>query len=118
MAKRKSLEERYQENLRKQQRTLEEFISHETEWANDLMLWYRCKKLDMPEDEYRGVSYFLNKEFRNKAGSLTLLYQTYLRCENELPEGTKEMAFDLLRFRYKMYAAVLIKGGYDGAAIG
>jgi len=114
MAKRKTVEEKYQEKVFKQKKILDEFIAHETEWANDLILWYRVKKIDMPEDEYRGVSYFLNKEYRNKLGSLTLLYETYLRCEKELPEGTREMAFDLLRFRYKMYAVVLLKGGFGG----
>jgi len=34
------------------------------------------------------------------------------RCHRELPEVTKENAFDLLRFKYKMYAEVLMKGGY------
>jgi hypothetical protein len=38
----------------------------------------------------------------------------YLRCRRELPEVTKETAFDLLAFRYKSYAMVLKKGGYDG----
>jgi hypothetical protein len=113
VAKRRTVEEKYQEKILKQQKILDEFASHETEWANDLILWYRCKKLEMPEDEYRGVSYFLNKEYRNKPGSLTLLYETYLRCEKELPEGTKEMAFDLLRFRYRMYSVVLQKGGFS-----
>jgi hypothetical protein len=110
--KRRTPEDKYRELIRKQQKILDEFAAHETEWANDLILWYRCKKLDMPDDEYRGVSYFLNNEFKRKAGSLTLLYQTYLRCEAELPEGTREMAFDLLRFRYKMYGNVLTKGGF------
>jgi len=112
MPKRRSPEDKYKDKIQKQQIILDEFSAHEIEWANDLLLWYRCKKIDMPDDEYRGVSFFLNKEFRNKPGSLTLLYQTFLRCEAELPVGTKEMAFDLLRFRYKMYAAVLEKGGY------
>ncbi|MCL2410631.1 MAG: hypothetical protein FWC97_03210 [Treponema sp.] len=113
MGKRKTVEEKYQDKILKQQRILENFTSHETEWANDLILWYRCKKLDMPDDEYRGVSYFLNNEYKKKIGSLTLLYQTYLRCEAELPQGTKENAFDLVRFRYKMYAAVLANGGFS-----
>jgi hypothetical protein len=38
MAKRKNPEERYQANIRKQQRTLEEFAAHEIEWADDLLL--------------------------------------------------------------------------------
>jgi len=41
-----------------------------------------------------------------------LLYQMYLRCINELPSVTKELAFDLLAYRFKMYAVVLEKGGY------
>jgi hypothetical protein len=49
-----------------------------------------------------------------KPGSLSLCYQTYQRCCNELPNVTKENAFDILCFRFKMYAAVLKSGGYDG----
>jgi hypothetical protein len=32
---------------------------------------------------------------------------------DELPEPTPEIAFDLLAFRYKMYAEALWRGGYD-----
>ena len=110
--KRKNVNDRYTESLRKQQRIIDKFIEHETEWANDLLILYRCKKLEMPDDEYRGTAFFLNNEYRNKPGSLTLLYQTYLQCQAELPEYTKETGFDLLRFRYKMYAKVLAKGGF------
>ena len=116
--KRRTPEERYKESIRKQQQTLEEFVSHETEWADDLMLWYRHKKLDMPDDEYRACAFFINKEYLRKPGSLTLLYQMYLRCEAELPESTRELAFDLVRFRYKMYAVVLDKGGFNGSTVG
>jgi hypothetical protein len=110
--RRRTPEERYKENIRKQQKTLEEFAEHEIEWANDLLLWYRCKKIEMPDDEYRGCAFFLNKEYQKKPGSLTLLYEMYLRCWRELPEFTREHAFDLLRFRYKTYAVTLEKGGY------
>jgi hypothetical protein len=112
--RRRTPEERYRDNIRQQRKTLEKFVAHETEWANDLMLWYRAKKLEMPEDEYRGVSYFLNYEHKNKPGSLTLLYSMYLRFHEELPPVTKENAFDLLRFQFKMYAVVLKQGGYGG----
>ena len=111
--RRRTPEDRYNDNVRKQQRILEEFAAHEIEWANDLFLWYRTKKMEIPEDEYRGCSYFLNKEFLRKPGSLTLLYQMFLRCDEELPETTKENAFDLVRYRYKSYAKVLKTGGYD-----
>jgi hypothetical protein len=112
MAKRRTPEERYKENIRKQQVILEEFAAHEIEWADDLLMWYRIKRLDMPDDEYRAVSFFKNREYLMKPGSLTLLYEMYLRCIRELPEYQKEIAFDLLAFRFKMYAEVLKTGGY------
>jgi hypothetical protein len=105
-------EERYKENISKQQQILEEFAAHEIEWADDLLLWYRIKKLDMPDDEYRAVTFFKNREYLHKPGSLTLLYEMYLRCIRELPEYTKEIAFDLLAYRYHVYAVTLEKGGY------
>lgn len=112
--RRRTIEEKYRDNIRKQQKTLEEFAAHEIEWADDLMLWYRIKKLDMPDDEYRVVAFFKNREYLHKPGSLTLLYEMYRRCCQELPAYTKEIAFDLLAFRFRMYANVLRTGGYDG----
>ena len=110
--RRRTPEERYKDNVRKQQRTLEEFAVHETDYADNLMYWYGLKKLDMPDDEYRACAFFVNKEYRNKPGSLTLLYEMYLRFHKELPQVTKENAFDILRFQFKMYAKVLQTGGY------
>jgi hypothetical protein len=112
VAKRRNAEQRYQDGINQQKRKLDEFISHETEWAEHLLLWYRLKKKDMPDDEYRGCAYFTNKEYLTKQGSLNLLYQTHLSCEKELPEVTKENAIDLVRYKYKTYALVLSKGGY------
>jgi hypothetical protein len=110
--KRLTIEERYQYNLRKQQRTLQEFAEYEYDWSGDLLFWYNCRKEEIPDDEYRACAFFQNKEYRNKPGSLTLLYQMYVRCNKELPSVTKENAFDILRFRYKMFAKVLRTGGY------
>jgi hypothetical protein len=110
--RRRTPEERYKDNIRKQQRTLEEFAEYEYEWSGDLMLWYRIRKEEMPYDEYRACAFFQNREYRNKPGSLTLLYQMYVRCNKELPAVTKENAFDILRFKYKMFAKVLETGGY------
>ena len=112
MARRRTPEERYKDTIRKQQKILEEFAAHEIEWADDLLMWYRIKKLDMPDDEYRAVAFFKNREYLKKPGSLTLLYEMYLRCIRELPEYQKEIAFDLLAYRYKVYARALEKGGY------
>ena len=112
MARRRTPEDRYTYNIRKQQKTLEEFAAHEIEWANDLMYWYRLKKEDMPDDEYRACAFFINNEFNRKPGSLTLLYEVYLRCHSELPKVTRENAFDLLSFQFRMYAKTLEKGEY------
>ena len=110
--KRRTPEERYKYNIRKQQKKLEDFAEHEIEWANDLMLWYRLKKEEIPDDEYRACAFFINKEFSRKPGSLTLLYEMNLRCHRELPQVTKENAFDILCFQFKMYTKVLEKGGF------
>ena len=114
--KRRTPEDRYKENIRKQQKALEEFAAHEIEWAEDLIRWYGLRAQDMPDDEYRACAFFLNKEFLRKKGSLTLLYSMYQRCMRELPECTKELAFDLLAYRFKMYALVLQVGGFNGTA--
>ena len=110
--KRRTPEERYKDNLRKQQETLEEFASHEIEWAEHLILWYRFRKEDMPDDEYRGAAFFLNKEFTKKPGSLTLLYILYKRLMEELPKPTRELAFDLLAYRFRKYGVTLTEGGF------
>jgi hypothetical protein len=110
--RRRTPEERYKYNVRKQQKTLEEFAEHEFEWAGDLLRWYRIKKLEIPDDEYRACAFFLNREYLLKPGSLTLLYEMNLRCYRELPQVTKENAFDILCFQFKMYAKVLSTGGY------
>ena len=114
--KKRSPEERYKENLRKQQKALEEFAEHEIEWADDLITWYRLRKEEMPDDVYRACAFFINKEYQSKPGSLTLLYSMFQRCLKELPAATKETAFDHLGFRFKMYAKVLKTGGVDGGA--
>jgi hypothetical protein len=105
--RRRTPEERYNYNIRKQQKTLEEFAEHEFEWAGDLMYWYRLKKQDMPDDEYRACAFFQNREYLRKPGSLTLLYEMYLQVNSELPQVTKENAFDILCFQFKMYAKLL-----------
>jgi len=111
--RRRDPETRYKDAIRKQQKTLEEFAAHEIEWADDLITWYRISKMEMPDDEYRACAFFINGEYLRKPGSLTLLYSMYLRCMRELPNVTKETAFDLLAFRYKVYAKALEEGGFD-----
>jgi hypothetical protein len=72
--------------------------------------------LEIPDDEYRAVAFFKNKEYLKKPGSLTLCYVMYQRMVEELPPPTKEIAFDLVAYRYKVYAKVLEKGGYGGTS--
>ena len=110
--KRFTPEQRYQYNIRKQEKTLEEFAEQEVEWADHLMYWHRLRNEDMPDDVYLACAFLKNKEFLRNPGSLTLLYEMYLRCLNELPECTKELAFDLLAYRFKMYSKVLQTGGF------
>jgi hypothetical protein len=107
------LEEKYQFNIRKQQKTLEEYAAHEIEWADDLMRWYGIRNEDISDDVYRACAFFINREYLKKPGSLSLMYQTYIRCFDELPTVTRENAFDILCFRFKMYAAVLKTGGFS-----
>jgi hypothetical protein len=109
--KRRTVEERYNDNVRKQKKRLEEYAAQEIDWAENLMLWYRLKKEEMPFDEYRACAFFINHEYLRKPGSLTLLYQMEKRCRAELPEVTKENAIDLLKFTFQRYAKVLEKSG-------
>jgi hypothetical protein len=110
--RRRDPESRYRENLRHEQKALEEFAAHETEFSENLLTWFRIKHLEPGDDEYRGICYFQNREFILKPGSLALLYSAYEKLMNELPQTTRENAFDLLRYRFKVYAHVLEKGGY------
>jgi hypothetical protein len=110
--RRPSPEERYKQSLRKQQKVLDDFSSHEREWAEDLIYWYQLRKEEMADDEYRGAAYFINKEYERKTGSLTMLYRLYNQMLGELPKPTKELAFDLLAFRFAKYGNALINGGY------
>jgi hypothetical protein len=61
----------------------------------------------------RGVVFFKKREFLTKRGALTLLYLTYGRLMEELPVAVKEIAFDLVAYRFKVYAEVLRKGGFS-----
>jgi hypothetical protein len=113
MPKRKDPEERYKDNIRHEQQILEEYAAHEIEWADDLLLWYRAKNREIPDGEYRAVAFFKNREYLLKPGSLTLLYSMYRGMLRELPPSTRETAFDLLAYRYRVYAITLEKGGFS-----
>ena len=113
MAKRRRTpEERLKFNVRKQTEALEDFAAYENDWSDLLLLWYRLKKEETPLDVYRACAFFQNKEYLSKAGSLSLLYKTSVRCNEEMPYVSKETAFDVLNYRYRMYAKVLESGGF------
>ncbi|GHU83906.1 hypothetical protein FACS189468_9460 [Spirochaetia bacterium] len=105
-------ERRYWENIRQEERILGEYAAFEIEWADDLLRWYRVKHLEIPDEQYRAAAFFKNREYLSKPGSLALLYLTYQRLLKELPEPTKEIAFDLTAYRYKVYGLTLTKGGF------
>jgi len=111
--RKRTIEDRYNENIRNQQKILEKFVLHEEEWAKHLLTFYKHRKEEIPDDEYRAVAFIQNHEYLQKPGSLLLLYKMSERCWKELPPFTKEQTFDLLRFRFKMYSAVLNKGGFS-----
>jgi hypothetical protein len=114
MHKRLDLKERYKDHYRKEQKILDEYADSERDWAENLFLWYKVRKEEIPDDEYRAAAFFINKEYLGKAGSLTLLYSMFRRLNKELPHATKENSFYLLAYRFKIYAQTLVKGGFDG----
>jgi hypothetical protein len=105
-------ETRYRNAVRKQQIALEEYAAHEREWSFDFIEWCKLRKYDIPDGEYKAAVFFINKEYLNKPGSLTELYLIYQRLITELPVCTKENAFELLEYRFKVYAEVLKLKGF------
>jgi hypothetical protein len=108
----KDIKARYHDKVRHEQKILEDYAAHEIEWADDLLLWYKAKQRVIPDDQYRAVAFFKNREYLMKPGSLTLLYEMYRKLTQELPHPDKEIAFDWLAYRYTVYALALEKGGY------
>jgi hypothetical protein len=109
---RRDPETRYRYAIRHEVEDLDEFLKRETDSAEFLLQISRLRNFELPDDEYRVAAFFKNAEYRTKPGSLALLYQTGKRLNRELPPSTKETIFDMERFRFKMYCAVLRKGGY------
>jgi hypothetical protein len=109
--KRLSPEEKYLYSLKKQREALEAFAADEEANSELLLLYYKRKGRDMPDDIYRACAFFINGEYRRKSGSLFLLYQTKEKLQKNFVEITKENAADVLCYRYQMYAAMLREGG-------
>jgi hypothetical protein len=104
-------EARYLARLDREARELEEFLDSEKTTADALLCYFKRTKKDMDEDLYRGVAYFLNDEYKNKPGSLTMLYNAKSKIIASLPPVTKEMAIEYCCYIYKFYARLLIEEG-------
>jgi hypothetical protein len=104
--------ERYLFKTRKERRILTEFLQDETTMAQVVLDLFKSKHLDPPDDVYRGVAYFINREWEKKAGSLYLLYEAKKRVQEEMPPVVKETAFDQVCYFFKIYCAVLAKEGF------
>jgi hypothetical protein len=98
--------------LRHEQKILEEYAADELKCAEDLLCLYQLYKIEIPDDEYRAVAFFKNREWLLKPGALNELYATSRQLFRELPAPTKEQAFDYVSYRYKVYGRMLEQGGY------
>jgi hypothetical protein len=104
--------EKYLFKTRKERTVLSEFLNEETEMAYTVLNLFKDKHFEMPDDVYRGLAYFINEEWKQKGGSLCLLYETKKHIQKEMPPVTKETALDQVCYFFKMYCAVLTKEGY------
>jgi hypothetical protein len=108
----KSAEERYRRLLQKQQDMLDGFVEEERTAAELLLYLFKKRGRDMPDDMYRAVCFFTNNEYKAKQKALVLLYETGRRLDKETGTVAKERAADLLCYRYQVYGAALLQGGY------
>ncbi|GHV78131.1 hypothetical protein AGMMS49942_29520 [Spirochaetia bacterium] len=104
---------RYDDLVRHQRKKLQEYAAREIVYADDLLQWYKIKKREIPDDEYRAVAFWKNREWVRKPGALNMLYDLYVRVVHELPEPIPEIAFDCLAYRFRVYAVGLRQGGFD-----
>jgi hypothetical protein len=112
MRKRISDEARYLYRVRLEQQEITEFIENEELETNYLVSKYKRIGVDMPFEIYRTCAFFLNKEYKMKLGSLSLLMQTNENLKMEMPETTKENCIEQIYYKYKMYSKVLEQGDY------
>ncbi|AEF86113.1 hypothetical protein TREPR_2262 [Treponema primitia ZAS-2] len=104
--------ERHLFKTRKERRLLDEFLTDETLMAHTALTLFKTKRIDPPDDVYRGLVYFINEEWKKKPGSLCLLYETKKRVQADMPPAVKEIVFDQVCYFFKVYSAVLAKEGF------
>lgn len=80
--------------------------------AQTILDIFRQKKQWPPDDVYRGLAYFINREWQKKSGSLYLLYNAKQRVQADMPPVEKETAFDQACYFFKMYCVILTKEGF------
>jgi hypothetical protein len=102
----------YYERLKNQREALERFADDTADEAEALAGVYRRRKKDMPDDEYRSCAFFMNREYRNKNGSLFLLYRTKEKLKTELPSATDAAALDRIRYQFRVFTQMLAEGKY------
>jgi hypothetical protein len=105
-------EEKYRFKTRKERKILSDFLTEETIMAQALMDRFRQRHIEIPDDVYRGLVYFINEEWATKAGSLCLLYETKRRVQADMPPVTKENVIDQVCYVFKIYCSVLTKEGF------
>jgi hypothetical protein len=108
----KTDEEKYLFKTRKERKILSDFLNEETIMAHALLNIYKQKRIEPPDDIYRGLAYFINEEWGKKPGSLCLLCETKREVMAAMPPVVKETAFDQACYIFKVYCAVLAKEGY------
>jgi hypothetical protein len=104
--------DKYFFKTRKERTALSDFLNEETVMANTVLNICKSKHIEIPDDVYRGLAYFINEEWEQKGGSLYLLFETKKGVQKEMPLVTKETALDQMCYFFKMYSAVLAKEGY------
>jgi hypothetical protein len=109
--KMKKCEARYLARLDREARELAEFLDGEKTIADAILHHFKQHKIDIDDDVYRTIVYFLNDEYKNKPGSLTMLLNAKSKIIAGLPPVTKETTIDCYSYIYKVYAKLLVEGG-------
>jgi hypothetical protein len=112
MKKKSKAELRYLRHLGRQQDMLDRFAEDESMNSELLLMLYRQKGRDMPDDIYRAVVFFRNEEYKRKQGAWALLCLLYEKLKYDMGARTKEEAVDAVCYRYQVYGQALLEGDF------
>jgi hypothetical protein len=107
-----SPEERYRFAMRHELAELDNFVSEEALFADNLLYEYKRRGADLDEAAYRACAFFVNGEYKTKPLAVALLYNARTKLLKELPQSTVETAMSLLAYRFKVYGELLLQGDY------